>query len=427
MRSSIIPFVASISILAGLCLSQIFTSSYPGLLQSSQTLQPASAAIRRQTSTSFGGPEGLSLAAAAVASPVSPSNPLAALQHEIKALEAQDGTLERAMARASEALKETEHKVSDPSARASIASARVSASAYSPAQIAADTAKIEQSTKAASTAVVGAQQNLKTLMKKESNLRKEIDELLSKLERIHIVTGAHVFVADGMGGSVFEAVVTKPIGGRASVKIIQGVDAGVEVVEKKVASAEAARDAHVSPSFPQKEKGGDGMGGTNSATSSKAPQIILPKVGSHKGMTPIVSGDDGMGERIVPGAKQPLVVESSTAPASLGAAKGDAGIGENGLKASGFIVPLNAEPKVVAFSHGANVDGIGGTARHLTPRISNAEAASLYNRAKMGDGMGGRVQSSKYVAVVPDVPLTGPMIATDASNDGMGGKKVTGK
>ena len=111
----------------------------------------------------------------------------------------------------------------------------------------------------------------------------------------------------------------------------------------------------------------------------------------------------------------------------MGAAKGDAGIGENGLKASGFIVPLNAEPKVVAFSHGANVDGIGGTARRLTPRISNAEAASLYNRAKMGDGMGGRVQSSKYVAVVPDVPLTGPMIATDASNDGMGGKKVTGK
>ena len=200
MRSSIIPFVASISILAGLCLSQIFTSSNPGLLQSSQTLQPASAAIRRQTSTSFGGPEGLSLAAAAVASPVAPSNPLAALQHEIKALEAQDGTLERAMARASEALKETEHKVSDPSARASIASARASASAYSPAQIAADTAKIKESTKAASTAVVGAQQNLKTLMKKESNLRKEIDELLSKLERIRIVTGAHVFVADGMGG-----------------------------------------------------------------------------------------------------------------------------------------------------------------------------------------------------------------------------------
>jgi len=42
-----------------------------------------------------------------------------------------------------------------------------------------------------------------------------------------------------------------------------------------------------------------------------------------------------------------------------------------------------------------------------------------------GDGMGGPVHDAHLVGVViPESPLTGPMVAAEPTNDGMGGKKV---
>jgi hypothetical protein len=419
MRVSIILVVASISILAGLCLSQIFTSYHPNSLQSI----PSPATTKRQPSTAFY-EQAHSLAAATVAAPAAPLNPLVTLQDEIKALEAKDGTLEHAISRASQAVEVTQEKVKNTVARPSSVSAKVSASGYSPAQITADLEKVKESSKTASSAVNDAKKHLQNLEKEEFDLRTEIHELLAKLERVQIVTGAHIYVADGMGGSVFEAAVTRPIGGKSSVKIIKGVNAAVEAVEKKVASADAARDAHVAPSFPQKDKGGDGMGGANFASPVTEPQNSLPAVVPPKGMTTVISSDDGMGERIVPAAKEPLNVESpSVAPGSLSAAQTDGGLGEKVVKASGSSVPSNAEPKPFILSHGKNVDGIGGTGRHLNPRISNAEAAFSYHGDKSGDGMGGKVPGTKDSGSVSRVPLTGPMIAADPASDGMGGKK----
>jgi hypothetical protein len=423
MRVSIILVVASISILAGICLSQIFTSYHPNSLQSTEPLTASPVTTHRQPSTAFRDREH-SLAAAAVAAPAVALNPLVNLQDEIKALESKDGTLERAISRASQAVKVTQEKVQNAGARPSSVSGKLSASGYSPAQIAADLAKVKESSKAASSAVNDAQKHLKKLVKEEFNLRREIHDLLAKLEHVQIVTGAHIYVADGMGGSVVEAVVTRPLGGKSSVKIIKG-GAAVEAVEKKVASADAARDAHVAPSFLQKDKGGDGMGGANSASPVIEPQNSLPPaVVPLKGMATVISRDDGMGERIVPAAKEPLNVESSSvAPGSLSVARTDGGLGEKVLKASAFSMPSNAEPKPFIISHGKNVDGIGGTGRRLNPRISNAEAAFSFHGEKSGDGMGGKVLGAKSATSVPRVPLTGSMIAADPASDGMGGKK----
>jgi hypothetical protein len=393
MRASIIHVVAFVSILAGLCLSQIFTSFHPNSLRSIEPLKPASSLIGRQLSTAFNSRD--SLAAAAVAAHPAPSNPLVTLQDEIKALESKDGTLQRAMTRASEALKVTQEKVSNPAARSSFASAKVSASSYSPSQIAADLANTKVSSKAAASAVADAQKHLKKLASEEYDLKQEIHDLLSKLENVQIITSAHVYVADGMGGSVIEAEISRPIGGKSSVKIIRSVDAAVSSAEKEAASAEAAK--HAGPSFPEKEKASDGMGGANVASSVEKASKTQPAVGPLKGMTPVISGDDGMGERIVPAAKQPLNAESSSnGPGSLSSAKPDAGVGEKVGKVSGLVIPTNVDAKPAIFSHGQSFDG-----------------------------MGGKVQGIKHAGSATEVPLTGPMISTNPNNDGMGGKKGT--
>ena len=393
---------------------------------------------------------------AAAAVPAVPSNPLINLQNEINTLEAKDGTLEKAIARATKVAEETKIKEANAAARPSSVVAKASASAYSPSQIAADRAKIKDSTAAASSAVVVAEQNVKKLMKEEYNLRKEIDDLLAKLEGTRIVTGAHVFVSDGMGGTVFEADVSKPIGGKSSVKVIKG-EAVVEAIEKNVAAAEAAKDVKAAPSFPQKDKGNDGLGGENTASSLKEPKNIQPAVVAPKGLTSAVSGDDGMGEKVAPAAKAPLNAEaSSSVPKGLSSATKDGGMGETPVKAVNSLVLSNAEPPPVIMSHGKNVDGIGGTGRRLLPRISNGQQAKLPIMARLkkdglgvsveylrsvvpnpvfvasapdkGDGMGGPSHDAHLLSVVvAETPLTGPMVATEATNDGMGGRKRAGR
>jgi hypothetical protein len=458
MRASFIPVVLSISILAGVCLSQIFTTFHPNSLLSSGPLKPASKAIQRPLPTAFDRwvrsldaryhahisghdrPAQLSedsplvlqrtkatltsVAAKADSSlAVSPSNPLDTLHDKIKKLEMEDRTLADAIARADKVVKQNEQQRANAVAHPSSVSAKVSAPSFSPAQIAEDLKKAKESSKVASSALVNAQQSLKKLVKEEYNLRAEIDDLLSKLERVKIVTGAHVYVADGLGGSVFEAQVSRPIGGKSSVKIIKGVAASVDAVQEKVASDEAARDAHVAPSIVQKETGSDGMGGSNLASSVKEPQNARPAVVPPKGMTTSISGDDGMGEKAVPASKLPSNAEVSSTSDSLSSAKPDAGIGEIVVPAVGYTVPSNAEPKSVIMSHGKNADGIGGTGRRLTPRISNSEAVVSHG-FKPGDGMGGRVHGAVFFGAVPMVPHTGPMAAIDKGNDdGMGGGK----
>ena len=484
---SIVPIVVSISILAGLCLSHIFSVSHANALQTSSLLQPASGLFQRQLSSAFdskmrfldarfhahlgdvdrnvqltqGSPlfshrAKVARTAAAAAVPAASSNPLINLQDEIKSLEAKDGTLQKAIARATQVAEETKRKAANAAARPSSVSAKASASSYSPSQIAADLAKTKESTAAASSAVVVAQQKVKELVKEEYNLRKEIDDLLAKLEGVRIVTGAHVYVADGMGGSVFEAEVSRPIGGKSSVKVIKGVNAAVEAVEKKVAAAEAAKDVKAAPSFPQKDKGNDGLGGANPVASLKEPTNVESAVVAPKGLTSPVSGDDGMGERVVPAAKVPFNAEASSgSPKGLSSATRDGGMGEIPGKAvnSNSLVPSNAEPQPFIMSHGKNVDGIGGTGRRLLPRISNGVEAKLPIMARFkkdglgvsveylrsvvpnpvivsaapdkGDGMGGPAHDAQLVRVaVPETPLTGPMVATKTTNDGMGGKKT---
>jgi hypothetical protein len=405
MRFSIVLVVASISVLAGLCLSLIFVPIHANL--------PSSLLSKRVKVAHT------SILAAAVASSAAPSNPLVSLQKEIEFLENKDGTLQGAITRASNLLKEANHRSPNASSKA-----KASSLSYSPSQIAADLAKIKESKKSASIASVDAKENLKKLQKEEHSLRNEIDALLSKLERVRIVTGAHVYIADGMGGSVFEAIVSRPIGGKSSVKVIKGVDSAVDAVERKVASAESAKGVHDAASFPQKEKGSDGMGGTNAESSAKEPENLRPAVVPPKGLATAISGDDGMGEKVVPVAKSPLVaIRPPMSPDSLSSAKPDGGTGEV-VKAPSFVVPSNAEPKPVIDSHKTGSDGIGGTGRHLTPRGSNAGAViSSYPNAK-GDGMGGRVQAAKVADVIPrEFPLTGPLSVNSPTSDGMGGKK----
>jgi hypothetical protein len=414
MRFSIVLVVVSISVLAGLCLSLIFVPVHANL--------PSSLLSKRVKVAQT------SILAAAVASSAAPPNPLVSLQKEIETLENKDGTLQGAITRASNLLKETHHRSPNAPAHPASASSKVKESSfsYSPSQIAADLAKTKESKKSASIASVDAKENLQKLQKEEHNLRNEIDALLSKLERVRIVTGAHVYIADGMGGSVFEAIVSRPIGGKSSVSVIKGVDSAVDAVERKVASAESATGVHDAASFPQKEKGSDGMGGTNAESSAqKEPENHRPAVVPPKGLTTAISGDDGMGEKVVPVAKSPLVaIRPPMSPDSLSSAKPDAGTGEI-VKAPSFILPSNAEPKPVINSHKTGSDGIGGTGRQLTPRGSNAGAViSSYPNAK-GDGMGGRVEAAKVVGAIPrEVPLTGPLSVNSPTSDGMGGRKT---
>jgi hypothetical protein len=416
MRLSIVLVVVSISVLAGLCLSLIFVPVHANL--------PSSLLSKRVKVTQT------SILAAAVASSAAPPNPLVSLQKEIETLENKDGTLQGAITRASNLLKETHHRSPNAPAHPASASSKAKASSfsYSPSQIAADLAKTKESKKSASIASVDAKENLQKLQKEEHNLRNEIDALLAKLERVRIVTGAHVYIADGMGGSVFEAIVSRPIGGKSSVNVIKGVDSAVDAVERKVASAESATGVHDAASFPQKEKGSDGMGGTNAESSAKEPENLRPAVVPPKGLTTAISGDDGMGEKVVPVAKSPLVaIRPPMSPDSLSSAKPDAGTGEI-VKAPSFILPSNAEPKPIINSHKTGSDGIGGTGRQLTPRGSNAGVViSSYPNAK-GDGMGGRVEAAKVAGAIPrEVPLTGPLSVNSPTSDGMGGRKTVHK
>lgn len=419
MRFSIVLVVVSISVLAGLCLSLIFVPVHANL--------PSSLLSKRVKVAQT------SILAAAVASSAAPPNPLVSLQKEIETLENKDGTLQGAITRAANLLKETHHRSPNSPAHPASASSKVKESSfsYSPSQIAADLAKTKESKKSASIASVDAKENLQKLQKEEHKLRNEIDALLSKLERVRIVTGAHVYIADGMGGSVFEAIVSRPIGGKSSVSVIKGVDSAVDAVERKVASAESATGVHDAASFPQKEKGSDGMGGTNAESSGKQPDNLRPAVVPSNGLITAISGDDGMGEKVVPVAKSPSVAirppVSKMPPGSLSSAKPDAGTGEI-VKAPSFILPSNAEPKPVINSHKTSSDGIGGTGRSLTPRGSNAGAViSSYPNAK-GDGMGGRVEAAKVADAIPrEVPLTGPLSVISPTSDGMGGRKTVHK
>jgi hypothetical protein len=417
MRFSIILVGVSISVLAGLCLSQIFVPIH--------AISPSSLLSKRVKFART------SMLAVAVASSAAPSNPLVSMHKEIETLEKKDGILEDAITRASKQLKETQQRSSSASAHPPPPSSKAKSSAfsYSPSQIAADLAKTKESKKSASTAAVAANENLKKLQKEEYNLRNEIDAILAKLERVRIVTRAQVYVADGMGGSAFEAIVTRPIGGKASVQVIKGVDAKVEAVEKN-ASAVSAKVVHDAASFPQKEKGSDGMGGGSNAESSvKEPENLRPAVVPPQGMAPAIAGDDGMGEKVAPVAKPSSdAIRPPISPDSLSPSKPDGGIGEI-VKAPSFVAPSNAEPKPVIVSHKTSSDGIGGTGRQLTPRVSNAGAGSVisYPKAKGDDGMGGSVQSAKIAGVIQTGTTTGPMSATSATGDGMGGKKVVKK
>jgi hypothetical protein len=452
MRASIIPVVLSISILAGVCLSQIFTTFHPNSLESSGPLRLASKSIQIPPITAFDRwmrshdthyhahiserdrqvhpvspvvSERVKAARSSmVDSPAEASNPLDTIHDEVKKLEMEDRALESAIARADKVVNQQQQRAGFAAAHpSSVSDKKASVVLFTPAQIAADLAKTKDSAKAASSAVINAQQRLKKLVKEEHSLRSEIDALLAKLSRVKIVTGAHVYIADGMGGNSFEAEVSRPIGGKATFKIIKGVSAEVDAVQNKVASDEAAKDINAAPSILPKEKGSDGMGGSNIESSAKEPQNIRPAVVPSKGMTTPIAGDDGMGERVSPAANLPSNVEvSSQAPDSLSSAKPDAGIGENVVPATGYVIPLNEEPKPVIISHGKYLDGIGGTGRHLTPRISNAGAT--YQGLAPGDGMGGRVHGAVFFGAAPVVPHTGPMSAINhLSDDGMGGGK----
>jgi hypothetical protein len=391
MRASFILVVVAISVLAGVCLSHAFSSFHKDSLLSSTSLH---------------------------------SNPLATLHDQIKALESKDSKIQSVITRASQSVKSTKARVVSASSHPSNLSFKVSASSYSRAQIDSDLANSKVSAKAATTAISSAEQNLEKLQHEEYSLRQEIDDLLSKLERVRIITEAHVYVSDGMGGSDMEAVISRPIGGKSSVKIIKGIDASVEAVEMNVASAKAGNIDHALPSFPPKEKGSDGLGGANTASSFKEPHNDSAKVIPSKGMAVSGSSDDGLGEKIVPPHSLVNIQASPSTPNALISSKPDDGLGENIVHVASFVVPSNSESEPSTMAHGKYVDGIGGSGRRLTPRISNSEAASSTFLFKKGDGMGGQVHGAQYVGAISQAPLTGPMVAIDPANDGMGGRRA---
>jgi hypothetical protein len=261
----------------------------------------------------------------------------------------------------------------------------------SQSQFSAEVKKISVSRRAVAEGLSSAIKKMNKLKQEEHNLRNELEKELSKITSSKIVTSLRIGEPDGMGGEQMELIVTRPLGGKTSVEVINGA----VTAPKNAASDHEEKYLHtVSSPFPSHEKdtGSDGLGGFAAPLAPKAAMLPPAAASVNKGLAINVGGDDGLGGR--------------TRRASV--AFSNAGRNE---------APFRVTDK--------RSDGVGGSGKKLFRRRSNEHTAKAGGMKKVrgNDGVGGdvRYREARQLRKVPRNRIR--KWARDCG-DGLGGTAV---
>ena len=194
-------------------------------------------------------------------------------------------------------------------------------------------------------------------------------------------------LGDGMGGVEEEVIVTKPIGGKATIQLI---------TNGKRAGSDALPPVPSAANFPLKDPStsNDGLGGSQRPLSRAVPQAeaALNPTGKSTSMALPVKSDDGLGAITTPDSLKGTNAE----PVSKGLPpkeKGD-GVGGSGKKLAKAVVPV---PEEKFMAHVEGNDGLGAQQRFNEAVAADAKArgaelqgTQLALRARdTSDGLGG--------------------------------------
>jgi len=166
----------------------------------------------------------------------------------------------------------------------------------SQSQFGAEVKKISDSRRAVTEGLSSAIKKMNKLKHEEHDLRNELEKELSKITSSKIVTSLRIGESDGMGGEQMELIVTRPLGGKTSVEVINGA----VTATKDAASDHEEKYLHtVSSPFPSHEKGtgSDGLGGFAAPLAPTAAMLPPVAASVNKGLAINVGGDDGLGGR----------------------------------------------------------------------------------------------------------------------------------
>lgn len=277
------------------------------------------------------------------------------------------------------------------SSLAAASSASSSERVLSQSQLDAEVKKFSKNKEVVAKGLSEALQTMAKLRQEEAELHKELGQVLGKITTMKIITSMNIAVPDGMGGDQMQVTITRPVGGKATAKIVKGEGS---------AAAESSASAHDAfllkqqPPFASHETalGNDGLGGSQAPLAQEA--VLQPLAGSKisNGMVAKVNGDDGLGGRIHPAAS----------------------------------AVSNAEPKKGAFRLSDNrMDGIGGSGKHLFRSRSNRHStkAVAMRKVRHNDGVGGDVRY-REARNLKKVPRNRIHAWARDCGDGVGGKAV---
>ena len=265
----------------------------------------------------------------------------------------------------------------------------------SQSQLDAAVQKLSNNKNAAVNGLAGAVEKMKKLKQEENELHKELGAVLGKITSLNVATSERILVPDGMGGDQEEVIVTRPVGGKAVAKVLNGQDSAVVAALNQASGGEGYINA-ASPPFASHESasGNDGLGGSQlplSQQSFLSEPLAAGKI--VKGMAPKVHDDDGLG----------------------------------GSVRSAVAAVTNAGPrKLRPFrTKDVRMDGVGGSGKQLFHRRSNQHLTKTRFMRKVmnNDGVGGdkRYRESRNLRKVPRNRIHS--WARDCG-DGVGGKAI---
>ncbi len=280
---------------------------------------------------------------------------------------------------------------SSPAASSAAASASSSEHLLSQSQLDAEVKKFSKNKEVLAKGLSDALQTMDKLRQEEADLHKELGQVLGKITTMKIITSMNIAVPDGMGGDQMQVTITRPVGGKATAKVVKGEGS---------AAAESSASTHEAfllkqqPPFASHETalGNDGLGGSQAPLAQEA--VLQPLAGSKvaHGMVAKVNGEDGLGGRIHPAAS----------------------------------AVSNAAPKKGAFRLRDNrMDGIGGSGKHLFRRRSNKHSTKAVGMKKVrrNDGVGGDVRY-REARNLKKVPRNRIHAWARDCGDGVGGKAL---
>ena len=229
----------------------------------------------------------------------------------------------------------------------------------------------------------------------------------------------HIVLGDGMGGVEEEVIVTKPIGGKASIQLI---------TNGKPAASDALPQVPSSANFPVKDpaSSNDGLGGSQQPLSRLPVEASLNPNGKSTDMALNVKRDDGLGAITTPDALKGTNAEPRSKGLPL-KEKSD-GVGGSGKKMPKAVVPQQAAERFMAKVAGN--DGLGAQQGYREAAAAGARARQEVQGTQLAlhakdtsDGLGGFRRVAAAATAAAAAAASASAAAAAAGGSSASGKK----